>query len=719
MRSASAALALALIPWMASPSAQAMGITRTANNSVLGQALDFSAVIRLDGDETLSADCIQADVNLGDRMLPSLAVRVSVEAGGAERRVRVRTTVPVDEPVVTVTLKAGCPMQLSRSFVAFVDPPGISLAQAAPVAAPMSGTPATASLPGTSPNDASAASTASSAGAAGIGPGAAPAGGVPTGTSASPASSGEASARPAATPDRAARAAAPVRPRVERTAVAPGERDPREERRAATPRNAPAREAAGPRLRLDPVEPVRPTAAAASAARGGAGTEGSGGAGAAAVVGGSAGAVAPSPAVAATADASASAPVSEARAAEDAALKALEQSLNALRAEALATQQSVAVLKARVAQAEAERLHNPVVYALIAAVAVLSLGLLLAIARLRKVQRERGWWQASSAAQEAPSAPVVEPPTTSVSVGSVPDSELLAPLTVEPESRMPEHTLSTQPAAATGFAGGATSSLGFRGLEERRRVSAPVPLPAVAEARREVTVEELIDLEQQAEFFVVLGQDDAAIDVLMGHLRSTGGATPLPYLKLLEIYRRRDDRDAYERIRERFNRRFNAYAPEWGKDLTHGRALEDYPAALQRLQAVWPDPLAAMEVLESSLLRQEEDVGTYELPAYREVLFLYSVARDIAERQHPDSVDLLLPLNESGLGPLGTGGAPRRDTRDLDFPGAPSRLGPSAGEGLDTSTELDRRSRYETDFSFDSSGFINTNTPPPTRRKPE
>ena len=80
---------------------------------------------------------------------------------------------------------------------------------------------------------------------------------------------------------------------------------------------------------------------------------------------------------------------------------------------------------------------------------------------------------------------------------------------------------------------------------------------------RAVSAEELIDLEQQAEFFVVLGQDDAAIDLLVSHLRDAGGTSPLPYLKLLEIYRRLDDRDAYERTRDRFNHRFNAHVPGW------------------------------------------------------------------------------------------------------------------------------------------------------------
>jgi hypothetical protein len=97
---------------------------------------------------------------------------------------------------------------------------------------------------------------------------------------------------------------------------------------------------------------------------------------------------------------------------------------------------------------------------------------------------------------------------------------------------------------------------------------------------RPVSVDELIDLEQQAEFFLVLGEEDAAIDLLMVHLRSTGGISPLPYLKLLEIYRRRQDRESYERMRKRFDRRFNAVAPEWDTDLERGRELQDYPAVL-------------------------------------------------------------------------------------------------------------------------------------------
>ena len=45
-----------------------------------------------------------------------------------------------------------------------------------------------------------------------------------------------------------------------------------------------------------------------------------------------------------------------------------------------------------------------------------------------------------------------------------------------------------------------------------------------------------MDLEQQVDFFMVLGQQEAAVDLLVGHIRNTGGTSPVAYLKLLEIY---------------------------------------------------------------------------------------------------------------------------------------------------------------------------------------
>jgi pilus assembly protein FimV len=162
---------------------------------------------------------------------------------------------------------------------------------------------------------------------------------------------------------------------------------------------------------------------------------------------------------------------------------------------------------------------------------------------------------------------------------------------------------------------------------------------------RDVSIDELLDLEQQAEFFIVLGQDEAAIELLVEHLRSSGGTSPLPYLKLMDIYRRRGDEAAYARTRDRFNHRFNAIAPGFGADLRQGRALETYPEVIAQLQRSWPRSVDAMAELETLLFRSDGS-QLFDLPAYREVLFLYSLARDLLEHGEAAAprIDVLLPL---------------------------------------------------------------------------
>ena len=323
----------------------------------------------------------------------------------------------------------------------------------------------------------------------------------------------------------------------------------------------------------------------------------------------------------------------------------LEQSINKLRVESQATQAALVKLQNRLQTAEAERYANPLVYTL----AWLSALLALAVAGL--------WWRQSRGRQSSQwwaglaTAPVARPMPRSAnaageSLASAP-APFGSPVTAADAFEMPtvveddDALVTVAPTAPAPFVTNAPVT-----------VSPPMP----NEPPRELSVEELIDLEQQAEFFVVLGQDDAAIELLMSHVRSDGGISPLPYLKLLEIYRRLGDEDAYRRIRERFNRRFNSYAPDWAADLQQGRSLLDYPETIERLQALWSaSPTRVMETLDASLFRRNKTDDTFDLPAYRELLFLYSIARDLAEHAGalPNThVDLLLPIDDPGEEPI-------------------------------------------------------------------
>ncbi len=580
----------------AAGSVQALGFGRVINVSSLGQPLNFAAAVRLEPDESLPRECVSAEVLAGDVRVPPGAVRLTVEPGNdaGERLLRITTTTAIEEPVVTVTLSAGCNGRLTRSFVTLVDPPGVNLAQSGGVA-PLSLPPQRVESQ------------------------VAPVVGV---VEAASAASAPPAAAPATTPPPRAVAARPPRVRVAEGRPDAGEAATRRADAPARPRPQPpaatVARRSGPRLQLDPAaapadpRPVPPVQTAA-------------------VVADAASAVLAS--VGAVQAAQAAAAASAAEAAQR-RLVAMEQDLARLRAESQATQKALATLQASLDQAQSARYTNPLVYALAALSALLAAVVGLLWWRQSRSRPASQWWLAPAGGTAPAPRRAERAPSPAPDVGRVEtrpavmdDGAVLREL--ENPATMPHPTL-VPPTV----------------LPPVAPPPAPVALADPPTLRRELSVEELIDLEQQADFFVVLGQDDAAIDLLMGHVRSSGGASPLPYLKLLEIYRRRGDREAYERIRDRFNNRFNTYAPDWEHDLAQGKSLEDYPEAMAQLQRLWSDPARVTLSLDAALLREDENPDTFDLPAYRELLFLYSIARDLAE--HPGvagAVDLLLPLD--------------------------------------------------------------------------
>ncbi len=604
---------------MATASALAAGLGAGGASAVLGQPLDFPVQVRLEAGETLGPECVSAEVRTGDRRLPAGAVRTQVQMTSPETaRIRVLSTVSIDEPVVEILLAVGCTTRISRQYVVLADPPS---ATAPSVPPSFAANPSPVSEPAASSGSTASSSTATA------------------GTGTPKVSSGDqagSSVTPAAT-------ASPARPAAQAVPLSPEEAQRRAQRRAErravqlarqaqkaeqTPSGkkaaAPARSA---RLQLDFIEPPSPAASAVEAA------------------------------MQAVAQAASAAQVAASAASASAErVSVLERTVEQLRTEAKVSRDLAAQFKQRLAETEgAGQWLMP-----LAAMAALLAGLAAWLAwRLGKAQRQEqsGWREAV-----APPSPITE---------IIPSRQPTAPVPFVTSEPRP----AAQGSAAAAVRGGAraapawpppappvawpppNSTLGPEtealDTEPEPAMQKTEPMPAMARTQqdspRDVSIEELIDLEQQAEFFVVLGQDEAAIDLLVEHLRSTGGGSPLPYLKLLEIHHRIDQREAYERMRTRFNHRFNAYAPEWGVDLGHGRSLEDYAGVIPRLQQVWVRPLDAMAELEALLFRKSRG-ELFDLPAYREVLFLYSLARDLLDRASAGApnVDLLIPMADGG-----------------------------------------------------------------------
>ena len=601
----------------------AAGLGAGGVSAVLGRPLDFAVQVRLDPGETLESACVSAEVTAGDRRLPPALVTTRVEKTGRDTaRVHVLTVPSIDEPVVEIQLVVGCTMRMSRRYVLFADPPSLAVPPLTPAFAnaPVA-VPEAAAAPGGTPVVTATAPTAEVVGT--------PAMAAPEVVNSPAAAAAPMLARSSGVEASIARERQ-ARRRAERRAAA------REaSNRSATQAVAPARKAAPPRaparLKLDFVEP--PPSAQTGAVE---------------------------DALAAVAQAASAARAAAAATSASAErIATLEQVVEQLRSESRSNHDLAAQLKQRLSEAGGSSIW--VLPLLVVA------GLLAALAawlawRLGQAQamRQQGWRDATGPAPPAtianptPQATAPIPFVTSEFKPLAPTQTLAAVATV---ANRPRSTPAWPPPAPPVDWPPPNSTLVPEEspaaperelvLEPEMQRTQPLPPGVLSDAgpARDVSIEELIDLEQQADFFVVLGQDGAAIDLLVEHLRSSGGGSPLPYLKLLEIHRRRDAPDDYEQVRARFNKRFNAYAPEWGNDLGAGRSLEDYADAIPQLQAVWPRPMDAMAELEALLFRKSRG-ELFDLPAYREVLFLYSLARDLLDRAAGDSgdVDLLLPM---------------------------------------------------------------------------
>jgi pilus assembly protein FimV len=607
------ALGLTLLAGAAS-SALALGITRVPATAVLGQPLDVSVSVQLAPGERLPAECISAEVWVGEQRLPPGSVRVQFDGQGS---LRIGSALVVGEPVVQVSLSLGCVNRVSRSFTLLADPPvATSTAVPAPAVASLAPPLANAPLP-----------AAAAAAAAGV---AAPEASNPApGPTPASASSSGAAPVPAAQPDAASASAAAKDP-------------PRASRSAAASRPARASRPQA-RLELDPPQlPVQSPAVAAAQDK-------------AAALSAAAAALGSEPPPVAAAASEEDAAMLEAR------LTELEKSVADMLVQAkaqLALQQAAQLrTQQELAQAQQRNRWMPWLQALV--IALLG-GLAIAAWHIRRSARPKAAWFDAQTPGNATPAPA---PATAVALARAASSPTAAQPALKP-ARTPVFPLrrgdSPVPAAQAAS------------MQERERASTPVPsmeqtavlsAAAVAQAKagtaggtasvadsEAVAIEELIDLEQQVAFFSLLGQDEAAVDLIVAHLRQGGVVSPLPYLKLLELHHRMGDAEAYERTRNRFEKRFAASAPAWGQDLAGGRELERYPLVMARVQQVWAQPLDAMALLQN-LLARTDGGEVFDLPAYRDLMLLYPLARQLAgiepaRGSNMTEVDLLLPLGE-------------------------------------------------------------------------
>ena len=137
-------------------------------------------------------------------------------------------------------------------------------------------------------------------------------------------------------------------------------------------------------------------------------------------------------------------------------------------------------------------------------------------------------------------------------------------------------------------------------------------------------------------------------------MNEAGGSSPLPYLQLLEIHQRRDDRAS---LRSRCARASSGASTPSRRS---GARTSTSAARSRNIRRRWPACRRSGRRRCSRCRRStaccfgaSEGDDTFDFPAYRELLFLYSIARELAGNVETDfgSIDLFLPLEDAPTEP--------------------------------------------------------------------
>lgn len=304
------------------------------------------------------------------------------------------------------------------------------------------------------------------------------------------------------------------------------------------------------------------------------------------------------------------------------------QLLSALQAETLALRDAstkniaeVTRLSVQVKDAEANKYQNPLVYGLLALLALLLAGFAFMRFGSKNENAKSVWWNAKRDKNESDDRQnFAEHGDALVSESLAPHREPVIPSKVKPVIRMADRKGTEMFAAQPKF---------------QSSESAYALLSAQGGAR-DVNVEELFDIQQQADFFISLGQHDQAIEVLQNHIIESTQTSPLVYLDLLKLYHRQLRRLEYQELAVEFTRQFNADVPEFDAFQDQTLGLEAYEATLSQIVLAWHTQ-TVLKVIENSVFREVGRISeALDLEAYRELLLLHSIAKDLAENQPLD-----------------------------------------------------------------------------------
>lgn len=207
--------------------------------------------------------------------------------------------------------------------------------------------------------------------------------------------------------------------------------------------------------------------------------------------------------------------------------------------------------------------------------------------------------------------------------------------------------------------GNPPSSLVSAGMDASDRLNHP--LFPLNDGAPHLDVTELSQVTDEAQVYADLGRNDQAIEILRSHIDSLIGerSSPAPWLMIFDLYRRTNNRAGYDELAPQFRRHFNGRMPDWdsyGHELALDDGLEAFPHLVARIERDW-GTADARKFLEELLYdnRGGSRLG-FSLAAYRDILLLLQIHEGLGA-----SAEGLKATDWESRGADGTDGTPKWD----------------------------------------------------------
>lgn len=578
----------------AASTSSALSLGSSQGNVLLGSPVDLVFNVQADPGQTAESSCLRAEVWLGDMRLGSSQVQLQLMGDSS---VRVRTSHAVNEPLVNVKLSAGCAGAVSRSYTFFADPPVSMAASVQPIDL---STLKVASLP-------------------------LPASSLATAPLPRALATGKTKTQPAkrrVTAQTIPNGTIPLPPIEELSRAATGLAAVA----AAAPSNA-SDSSEQSKLRMEALEGLvasdadiapAPTPATENLLISNTGSD---------------------PNTQLLFDANAQ------------RLEQLEQQLRAMQSKLSSSHAEISSLTTQLAQEQNTGLPLWVHVMLgLLALALATIAWLIQRMKQERAPSEEKWADTVLAAQDGPPS---SPQTTSAPVMPV---AMVAAQEAQKTSSHWESALPTSEQLASDVSatplsqtvdvypdvnGVDSSDEDIRSPQADNSIATTAPSTVSASTSTEqaqaswatvLTAQALFDIQEQAEFYASVGEHDQAILLLEEHIAQHETSSPLAYLELLQLLYRLSRAEAFEHVRNTFQKHFNVQVPSFLRFARKGHDLwSSHPDVLSNIEAIWPTddvlPLLRRLII-ANLSSTHSDAGArFDLAAFDDLLMLYNVAQ--------------------------------------------------------------------------------------------